>query len=101
MKKESRDLVASAGHLCEYSNHLSEVMSCNNPKLNCCKISLNTFTDRVVWGLRICGFAIIKLAMSSKLLSGYEDVWRHSWDSLCIVRFRITQNGKHGEIEKA
>ena len=41
---------------------------------------------------------IIKLAMSSKF-SGYENVWRHSWDSLCIVRFRCTQNGKHSKNE--
>ena len=31
-----------------HSNHLSEVMSSKNPKLNCCEISLNLFTDRVV-----------------------------------------------------
>ena len=31
-----------------HSNHLSEVMSSKNPKLNCCEISLNSFTDRVV-----------------------------------------------------
>ena len=31
-----------------HSNHLSEVMSSKNPKLNCCEISLNLFTDRIV-----------------------------------------------------
>ena len=31
-----------------HSNHLSKVMSSKNPKLNCCEISLNLFTDRVV-----------------------------------------------------
>ena len=95
-----------------HSNHLSEVKSSKNPKLNGCEISLNPFTDRIV-GAYNCferqmsfGFAdsvplfscIIKLAMSSNL---HEDVWRHSSDSLCIVRFRCTQNGKHSKIEKA
>ena len=31
-----------------HSNHLSEVKSSKNPKLNCCEISLNPFTDRIV-----------------------------------------------------
>ena len=48
--------------------------------------------------LRICGFAIIKLEMSCKL-AGYEDVWRHSWDSLCIVRFPYNQNGKQAKCD--
>ena len=30
-----------------HSNHLSEVKSSKNPKLNCCEINLNLFTDRV------------------------------------------------------
>ena len=41
---------------------------------------------------------LVKLEMSSKL-AGYEEVWRHSWDSLCIVRFPYNQNGKQAKCD--
>ena len=36
------------------------------------------------------GFVCIKLAMSPKL-SGYEDVWRHTWDVCVFLDFDTPQ----------
>ena len=57
------------------------------------------FTQMIAYFLVMNSKRCTKLAMSSKL-SGFKDVWRHNWDSLCIVGFRCTQNGKHSKMEK-